>query len=176
MLKRRYRLNPDVLIWSFLRHFQSMGYEFVSIQEKELQEMKNEETRLLKEARLAEEKTRAMLEKEKRKYKVAIVAAETSKKLAEMEVKKRKDVELKLKEAEDLLLLSHPESRYQKYTIEEIEAATEKFSDARKIGECGYGPVFKGYLDHTQVAIKVLKPGSTQGRKQFQQEVRQCEV
>ena len=70
-----------------------------------------------------------------------------------------------------LTALSKSEFRYRKYTIEEIEAATEKFSETMKIGEGGYGPVYKGKLDHTAVAIKVLRPDAAQGRKQFQQEV-----
>lgn len=61
--------------------------------------------------------------------------------------------------------------RYRRYTIDEIEVATEYFSEARKIGEGGYGPVFKCYLDHTVVAVKVLRPDAAQGREQFQQEV-----
>ena len=62
-------------------------------------------------------------------------------------------------------------ARYRRYTIEEIEQATAHFDDARKVGEGGYGPVYNGYLDHTQVAIKVLRPDAAQGKAQFQQEV-----
>nr|WIL59792.1 nodulation protein [Melilotus officinalis] len=57
------------------------------------------------------------------------------------------------------------------YTLEEIETATQNFSLSMKIGEGGYGPVFKGQLDHTHVAIKILRPDANQGRKQFLQEV-----
>ncbi|XP_019198806.1 PREDICTED: U-box domain-containing protein 52-like [Ipomoea nil] len=61
--------------------------------------------------------------------------------------------------------------RYRKYTIEEIEEATERFAVSRKIGEGGYGPVFKCILDHTNVAVKVLRPDATQGMSQFHKEV-----
>ncbi|KMS97126.1 hypothetical protein BVRB_7g177920 [Beta vulgaris subsp. vulgaris] len=61
---------------------------------------------------------------------------------------------------------------YRKYTIEEIETATDSFSESLKVGEGGYGPVFKCYLDHTRVAVKVLRPDAAQGRTQFQQEVK----
>lgn len=61
--------------------------------------------------------------------------------------------------------------RYRMYTIEEIETATDNFSQSLKIGEGGYGPVYKCYLDHTRVAVKVLRPDAAQGRNQFQQEV-----
>ncbi|CAL5379517.1 unnamed protein product [Camellia sinensis] len=95
---------------------------------------------------------------------------------AEMEAQRRKYAELKAKrEAEEknraLNVLSNNDVRYRKYTIEEIEAATDKFSGSLKIGEGGYGPVYKGKLDHTPVAIKVLRPDAKQGRKQFQPEV-----
>ncbi|THU47179.1 hypothetical protein C4D60_Mb09t12800 [Musa balbisiana] len=67
--------------------------------------------------------------------------------------------------------LAHADVRYRKYAIEEIEAATEYFADHHKIGEGGYGPVYKCYLDHTAVAVKVLRPDAAQGRSQFHQEV-----
>ena len=60
---------------------------------------------------------------------------------------------------------------YRRYTIEEIEEATQYFSKSLKVGEGGYGPVFKCHLDHTPVAVKVLRPDAAQGRSQFQQEV-----
>ncbi|XP_031092213.1 U-box domain-containing protein 52-like [Ipomoea triloba] len=63
------------------------------------------------------------------------------------------------------------EFRYRRYTIEEIEEATERFSESRKIGEGGYGPVFKCILDHTPVAVKVLRPDAAQGMSQFHKEI-----
>ncbi|MCI33652.1 U-box domain-containing protein 52-like, partial [Trifolium medium] len=80
-----------------------------------------------------------------------------------------------LKEAEEkrkvMDALVNVDVRYRKYTIEEIEAATEFFSKSLKIGEGGYGPVFRCLLDHTPVAVKVLRPDAAQGRSQFQREV-----
>ncbi|AQK96189.1 lycopene epsilon cyclase1 [Zea mays] len=67
--------------------------------------------------------------------------------------------------------ISNHDFRYRKYHIDEIEMATERFSDELKIGEGGYGPVYRASLDHTPVAIKVLRPDAHQGRKQFLQEV-----
>ncbi|CAA7401216.1 unnamed protein product [Spirodela intermedia] len=60
---------------------------------------------------------------------------------------------------------------YRKYAIEEIQRGTDNFSDELKIGEGGYGPVFRATLDSTVVAIKVLRPDAAQGAKQFQQEI-----
>ncbi|XP_056699455.1 U-box domain-containing protein 35-like [Spinacia oleracea] len=66
---------------------------------------------------------------------------------------------------------THSAISYKKYTIEDIEKATNSFSPSLKVGEGGYGPVFKCDLDHTKVAVKVLRPDAAQGRTQFQQEV-----
>ncbi|OMO66986.1 hypothetical protein CCACVL1_20886 [Corchorus capsularis] len=142
----------------------------------ELNQWKMEEARKFEEARLAEEAALQMAEIEKAKCKAAIEAAEAAQKLAEMEAQRRRHAELKAKkESEEknraLTALAHNDVRYRKYTIEEIEEATEKFAESNKIGEGGYGPVYKGKLDHTPVAIKVLRPDAAQGQKQFQQEV-----
>ncbi|KAL9659636.1 hypothetical protein QQ045_024444 [Rhodiola kirilowii] len=60
---------------------------------------------------------------------------------------------------------------YKRYAIEELQLATDHFSDARKVGEGGYGPVYKAILEEKTVAIKILKSDISQGVKQFQQEV-----
>ncbi|KZV26810.1 U-box domain-containing protein 35-like [Dorcoceras hygrometricum] len=142
----------------------------------ELSRWKMDEHQRLEEARLAEEAALAMAEKEKEKCRAAIEKAETAQRIAELEARKRMNAEMKAnKEAEEkkkvLQKLGHGDARYRKYTIEEIEAATDYFSQTRKIGEGGYGPVYKCYLDHTPVAVKVLRPDAAQGRSQFQQEV-----
>ncbi|KAL6984551.1 hypothetical protein U1Q18_017927 [Sarracenia purpurea var. burkii] len=143
---------------------------------KELHQWKVEETRRFEQARLSEEAALCIVEKEKARSKAALEAAEKAQKVAEMEAQRRKYAEMKVKrETEEknraLDVLSQNDVRYRKYSIEEIEAATDHFSGLLKIGEGGYGPVYKGKLDHTPVAIKVLRPDAKQGRKQFQQEV-----
>ncbi|KAJ8564524.1 hypothetical protein K7X08_000984 [Anisodus acutangulus] len=142
----------------------------------ELSRWKVEEEQKLEEARLAEEAALAIAEKEKVKCRAALEVAAEAQRIAEREAQRRISAERKaLKEAEEkkkvLDSLAQSDCRYRKYTIEEIEAATENFAASRKIGEGGYGPVYKCYLDHTQVAIKVLRPDAAQGRSQFQQEV-----
>jgi len=142
----------------------------------ELHQWKKQDEQKLEEARLAGEAAVAMMEREKAKARAAMEAAEASKRIAELESQKRINAEkMAIKESEEkkkaLDSLAHGDIRYRKYSIEEIEIATENFSEKRKVGEGGYGPVFKGFLDHTQVAIKVLRPDAAQGRSQFQQEV-----
>lgn len=135
-----------------------------------------EEEQRLEEARLAEEAALAIAEREKVKCRAAIEAAEAAQRIAELEAQKRISAEKKaLKESEEkkkvMDSIAQSDIRYRKYSIEEIEVATEYFAESRKIGEGGYGPVYKCYLDHTPVAIKVLRPDAAQGRSQFQQEV-----
>ncbi|KAH9653601.1 protein kinase domain-containing protein [Citrus sinensis] len=142
---------------------------------RELHRWKLEEKQKLEDARMAEEAALALAEKERAKCKRAIEAAEAAQRIAELEAQKCKNVEFKaLREAKERKAALNSltvDLRYRKYSIEEIEEATENFSNSRKIGEGGYGPVYKSYLDHTPVAIKVLRPDAAQGRSQFQQEV-----
>uniref|UniRef100_A0A803LZ29 RING-type E3 ubiquitin transferase n=1 Tax=Chenopodium quinoa TaxID=63459 RepID=A0A803LZ29_CHEQI len=142
----------------------------------ELQRSRIEEDHRLEEARYAEETARAIAEQEKAKCRAAMEAAEAAQRLADLESQKRELAEKKAtKEAEEkkaaLQALNHNDVRYRKYSIKEIEAATSYFSESLKIGEGGYGPVYKSTLDHTLVAIKVLRPDAAQGEAQFQQEV-----
>jgi hypothetical protein len=142
----------------------------------ELQSWKSEEEKKLEEAREGEGAAMAMVELEQEKCKVAVKAAEASQRIATLEAQKRMNVERKSeieasqrKKAEDSY--SHTSARYRRYSIEEIEEATQRFSDSLKIGEGGYGPVYRCELDHTRVAIKVLKSDAAQGRAQFNQEI-----
>ncbi|KAJ0966667.1 hypothetical protein J5N97_023584 [Dioscorea zingiberensis] len=53
----------------------------------------------------------------------------------------------------------------------ELQQATQNFDESLKIGEGGYGSVYKGFLRHTTVAIKKLNSQSRQGEAEFQQEL-----
>jgi len=55
----------------------------------------------------------------------------------------------------------------------ELEQATEGFDERLKIGEGGFGSVYKGFLRNTTVAVKLLNPQSMQGQSEFNQEVKQ---
>ncbi|XP_073107531.1 cold-responsive protein kinase 1 isoform X1 [Elaeis guineensis] len=58
------------------------------------------------------------------------------------------------------------------YTYKELRSATEDFCLTNKIGEGGFGSVFKGKLkDGTVVAIKVLSSESRQGVREFLNEL-----
>ncbi|XP_050236594.1 U-box domain-containing protein 33-like isoform X2 [Mercurialis annua] len=58
------------------------------------------------------------------------------------------------------------------FSLSEIQEATRNFDLAFKIGEGGYGNIYKGFLRKTPVAIKVLNRESLQGPSEFTQEVR----
>ncbi|KAL6137795.1 hypothetical protein ACLB2K_063084 [Fragaria x ananassa] len=144
-------------------------------QANEVNQWKREEEMRLEEAKVAEEVAMEAAKKEKAKCKAAVEIAQAARRVAEFEALKRKSAENKaLKEAEDRKKAQARmafDVRYRKYSIEEIEAATNEFSGSLKIGEGGYGPVYKGELDHTSVAIKVLRPDAAHGKSQFKREV-----
>ncbi|PQQ01759.1 uncharacterized protein Pyn_15605 [Prunus yedoensis var. nudiflora] len=58
------------------------------------------------------------------------------------------------------------------FDLNSIVAATNNFSTANKLGEGGFGPVYKGLLANGQeVAVKRLSKNSGQGLEQFKNEV-----
>ncbi|KAF8025332.1 hypothetical protein BT93_F2237 [Corymbia citriodora subsp. variegata] len=142
----------------------------------ELQRWRCDEEQRLDEVQHAKEDALSIAERERAKYKAALEEAEAAQRIAELEAQRRQNAEMKaLREAEEIKKvldeLQHSDARYRRYTIEEIEAATKFFAKSHKVGEGGYGPVFKCHLDHTAVAVKVLRPDAVHGRSQFQQEV-----
>lgn len=58
------------------------------------------------------------------------------------------------------------------FTLEELVACTNGFSQANLLGQGGFGYVHKGILPNgKEVAVKQLKSGSSQGEREFQAEV-----
>ncbi|XVF22541.1 hypothetical protein REPUB_Repub12eG0181000 [Reevesia pubescens] len=82
-----------------------------------------------------------------------------------------------LKEAEELRKSraetsgAHMPQFFTEFSFSEIEEATRNFDPTLKIGEGGYGSIYKGLLRQTTVAIKILHSHSLQGPSEFQQEV-----
>ncbi|RZC09203.1 G-type lectin S-receptor-like serine/threonine-protein kinase At4g27290 isoform X2 [Glycine soja] len=61
------------------------------------------------------------------------------------------------------------------FDLVSIAQATDHFSDHNKLGEGGFGPVYKGTLpDGLEVAVKRLSQTSGQGLKEFKNEVMLC--
>lgn len=59
----------------------------------------------------------------------------------------------------------------EQFSMSQIEKATDNFHSRNFIGGGGYGPVYKGKVGSTSVAIKLLKPRGRQGFSEYQQEV-----
>uniref|UniRef100_A0A5B7BQE0 non-specific serine/threonine protein kinase n=1 Tax=Davidia involucrata TaxID=16924 RepID=A0A5B7BQE0_DAVIN len=58
------------------------------------------------------------------------------------------------------------------FTLRQIKAATNNFDVSNKIGEGGFGPVYKGLLsDGTIIAVKQLSSKSKQGNREFVNEI-----
>ncbi|XP_058103389.1 uncharacterized protein LOC131246946 [Magnolia sinica] len=58
------------------------------------------------------------------------------------------------------------------FTLRQIRAATGNFNISNKIGEGGFGPVYKGLLsDGTSIAVKQLSSKSKQGSHEFVNEI-----
>ncbi|MCD7448456.1 hypothetical protein HAX54_042254 [Datura stramonium] len=58
------------------------------------------------------------------------------------------------------------------FCLENILAATDNFSDAHKLGQGGFGPVYKGiFSDGQEIAVKRLSSQSRQGIDEFRNEV-----
>ncbi|KAL5564115.1 hypothetical protein UlMin_027279 [Ulmus minor] len=58
------------------------------------------------------------------------------------------------------------------FTLRQIKAATGNFDAANKIGEGGFGPVYKGVLsDSSAIAVKQLSSKSRQGNREFVTEI-----
>ncbi|XP_062104822.1 putative leucine-rich repeat receptor-like serine/threonine-protein kinase At2g19230 [Humulus lupulus] len=64
---------------------------------------------------------------------------------------------------------SELEPKKHQFTYSEITSITNNFE--KVIGKGGFGPVYYGYVNDTQVAIKMLSDASEQGYKEFQSEV-----
>ncbi|KAF1868092.1 hypothetical protein Lal_00034034 [Lupinus albus] len=59
------------------------------------------------------------------------------------------------------------------FAYETLVAATKNFNLINKLGEGGFGPVYKGKLnDGREIAVKKLSHTSNQGKKEFKNEAK----
>ncbi|XP_009597475.1 U-box domain-containing protein 34 isoform X1 [Nicotiana tomentosiformis] len=135
-----------------------------------------EESGKVNAAKKREENLRKIAAEEKEKHIEAEKEVETARKLLSEETYERQIAELKAlqqslekKKTVDALLSS--DDRYRRLTREEIAIATDNFSKSKIIGEGAYGKVYKGDLDHTPVAIKVLCSDASEKKEEFLREV-----
>ncbi|KAI7733268.1 hypothetical protein M8C21_007243, partial [Ambrosia artemisiifolia] len=57
------------------------------------------------------------------------------------------------------------------FSFSEVAQSTANFSPDNKLGEGGFGPVYKGVLQGKEIAVKRLSTTSTQGLQEFKNEV-----
>ncbi|KAH1082567.1 hypothetical protein J1N35_022328 [Gossypium stocksii] len=62
----------------------------------------------------------------------------------------------------------------RRFSYKDLVAATNNFSSERKLGEGGFGAVYKGYINEldTTIAVKKISKGSRQGEKEYVTEVK----
>lgn len=60
---------------------------------------------------------------------------------------------------------------FTEFALSDLESATCGFSESFKLGQGGYGCVYKGEICNRSVVIKKLHPHNVQGQMEFQQEV-----
>uniref|UniRef100_A0A7N0TM96 Protein kinase domain-containing protein n=1 Tax=Kalanchoe fedtschenkoi TaxID=63787 RepID=A0A7N0TM96_KALFE len=62
----------------------------------------------------------------------------------------------------------------RRFSYMDLAYATNNFSSQRKLGEGGFGSVFRGYLNELDmpVAVKKISQGSRQGKKEYMTEVK----
>ncbi|TVU12167.1 hypothetical protein EJB05_45797 [Eragrostis curvula] len=71
------------------------------------------------------------------------------------------------------------ETRLHGFTLDELKVATKNFSASNKLGEGGFGPVYKGFVDGNlrpglepqHVAVKYLEGDGVQGHREWLAEV-----
>lgn len=136
----------------------------------------NEDARRVNAAQEREESLRKIVSEERKKHLEAEEEVVMARKLLAEETYKREMAELKamkesLEKQKFFDALFSSDSRYRRYTRNEIEVATDFFSEARMIGEGAYGKVYKCKLDHTLVAIKALRPDACGRKEEFMREI-----
>jgi len=62
----------------------------------------------------------------------------------------------------------------RRFSYGDLVSATNNFSDERKLGQGGFGAVYKGYLSDLDmlIAVKKISRGSRQGKKEYITEVK----
>ncbi|KAL2489962.1 Receptor-like serine/threonine-protein kinase SD1-8 [Forsythia ovata] len=89
--------------------------------------------------------------------------------LLEQTTKNEASIEM---QRENILELIREDQQLSWFSFNVVENATEHFNNENKLGEGGFGPVFKGQLPNGQeIAVKRLSKKSVQGVKEFKNEV-----
>lgn len=170
------KLNLEVV--RIRKQYNEAFEEAVAAKQKvqELHIQRAEDSKKLETAKARVDLAIAIAAEEMARREAAVRESEAAKQIADIQAKLRKKVEIiakknsrDMKRAKKALVLN--DERYRKYSIEEMDKATDFLSESNKIGEGAYGSVYRCVLDHITVAIKVLHQDASQGWIQFHQEV-----
>ncbi|KAL4600165.1 hypothetical protein ACB092_11G178400 [Castanea dentata] len=165
--QRRWKAERDLV--EALRRAQEESFQREEIEEalikgkEEVEKVKNQRDQLMEEFRNSQEQIillksqLANLQKERDEFKM-----ERDNALKEAEELRRNQAEAS----------RHLPQFFSEYSLSEIEEATHGFDESLKIGQGGYGSIYKGRLHQTKVAIKRLESQGSQGPSEFQMEVR----
>lgn len=162
-----------------------MAEEELRKEKEELENMKSQQEKVKEELRLAIDQ-KASLESQIASSELMIKELEqkivSAVDLLQSYKNERDELQMQrdnaLREAEELrrkqgeASCTHVPQLFSEFSFSEVKEATNNFNPSTKIGEGGYGSIFKGVLRHTEVAIKMLHSNSMQGPLEFQQEVR----
>ncbi|KAK3144001.1 hypothetical protein QOZ80_4AG0307630 [Eleusine coracana subsp. coracana] len=102
------------------------------------------------------------------KYQLEMLQADYEKMQHERDAAIREGAELR--EMNQHGVWAPSEALNTKFSLIELQEATKSFDPLHKIGEGGFGSVYKGCLRNTAVAIKLLHPQSMQGQSEFHQQ------
>lgn len=94
--------------------------------------------------------------------------------------RRRKEAEEEEEEEDDSMAYDELAGEFEigsgprRFRYAELAAATDNFAEERKLGEGGFGAVYRGFLRSSkqEVAVKRVAKGSSQGRKEYVAEVR----
>ena len=124
---------------------------------EELEQVKNQRDQMIEEIRISKEE-KTLLESQN---------GELKKKRDELQI----ELDNALKEAEELRRQVQDSRHMPEFLFSEINKATQGFHESLRIGQGGYGSVYKGLLPQTEVAIKRLQSNGSQGPSEFLMEV-----
>ncbi|OEL13280.1 U-box domain-containing protein 33 [Dichanthelium oligosanthes] len=108
------------------------------------------------------------------KHQLEVLQADYDRIQNERDAAVREAAELREKNQQGALVPS--EALNTNFSLTELQQATQDFDPMLKIGEGGFGNVYKGFLRNTTVAIKLLHPQSMQGQSEFHQEASNCSL
>lgn len=135
-----------------------------------------EETRQVNEALKREESYRKIAAEEREKHLEAEKEVEMARQKLACESYERQIAELRaLEESLEKQKIAHElfsnDRRYKRYSRDQIEMATNFFSEAKLIGEGSYGKVYRCSLDNISVAVKVIRSDALEKKEEFLKEI-----